>query len=263
MPELPELEFISEFLTERIVGRKIADINIIKSICIRTGKEEFVNDLIKKKIQKIERIGKTLLFTLEGTFIFFNLMLTGRLQYLKENEKIPKKIHFSFIFDDGSQLRYYDRKKMGKIYHFNRMLPDGFLLDSPDILSISNDEFLIRFKRFSRSAVKDILINQKFVLGIGNAYSDEILYECGIHPLRKGKELSKEEIENLYVCCKLVLTKALHTIKSNFDGKTDEENREFMKVHGKKDLPCPKCGKSITSITANKRILNFCRNCQK
>ena len=74
MPELPELEVIGGFLTERIIGKKITDINIIKSICIRTGKEEFVKDVIGKKIEKIERIGKTLLFSLNGTFISFNLM---------------------------------------------------------------------------------------------------------------------------------------------------------------------------------------------
>ena len=262
MPELPELEVISKFLTEKICGKKISDINIINSICIRTGKDEFKKDLVNKRIDEIKRIGKTLLFSVKDYYIIFNLMLTGRLQYLKKNEKLLKKTLFYLEFENNFQLRYQDRKRMGKVYHFNS-IPEGFFSNAPDILEISESNFVNRFKRFSRSRLKDILINQKFVQGIGNAYSDEILFKSKFHPLRFGKELTVDEISLLYRNSKKVLLDAIKIISRDFNGKIEEENREFMKVHGKKEQPCPTCGKTISSITANRRITNFCRNCQK
>ncbi|NHI93142.1 MAG: hypothetical protein EAX96_11615 [Candidatus Lokiarchaeota archaeon] len=262
MPELPELAVIINFLMEKIVGKKITNIRIFNSICIRTGKDEFIRDLKNKQIKKIERIGKNLLFILNQAFISFNLMLTGRLQYLETSQKMENKIHFVFQFDDGSEIRYYDRKKMGKIHHF-KVIPQDFYPNSPDIMEIDKKTFITRFKKFSRSPIKDILINQQFVLGIGNAYSDEILFASGIHPLKKGQELSDDQISLIFLNCQKILQNSINIINSNFTGKIEEYNREFMAIHGKKGAPCPKCGKELSSITANRRILNYCRNCQK
>jgi len=263
MPELPELEVISEFLNKEIIGKKIEDINIIKSICIRTGKNEFITDLKNQKFKKIERMGKTLIFTLDTSVLLINLMLTGRLQYLKKKVKLEKKIHFYIEFDDGSQLRYFDRKKMGKVYHFNGKLPQKYHKDAPDIMKISENEFVTSIKKYARSSIKDVLTNQKFVQGIGNAYSDEILYEAKILPLRKVKELTEQELLSIYKNSAFVLNEAIEIIKSNFNGVIEEQNRVFMKVHGKKEENCPACGNPISTITANRRILNYCRKCQK
>lgn len=265
MPELPDLEIIKEFLNEKIKNKSIILVEVLNPIIIRLpSKTEFIRRLQGNKIENIDRFGKFILFGLKSKAILvLNLMLMGKLQYLEMKEKIGKSVLIRIVFEDNSELRYIDSKKMGKIYLTNDLnLIPTYSEQGPDILEISLEEFQQIIKKF-RGQIKNILINHKFVRGIGNAYADEILFDAGIYPFRKRTSLSEEEIKNLYNSSNKVLLEAIKVLKERMKNKIEKKIRDFLKVHNKGGEACPKCGNQISQISPNKRITSYCKYCQK
>ncbi|MCH9035985.1 MAG: hypothetical protein IH860_01520 [Chloroflexi bacterium] len=165
------------------------------------------------------------------------------------------------------ELRYYDGRLMGKVY----LVPQGqealisrFEDMGPDALDpqVTLDLFRKRIRRHS-GQIKGILVKDTFIAGIGNAYSDEILFEAGIYPFRRRPTLAEDEIEALYNSIHLVLREATETIGRRMNGRIDLKIRDFLKIHRKGQQPCPRCGHRIGEVKANQRLTNFCRNCQR
>ncbi|MDZ7261771.1 MAG: hypothetical protein ONB05_06675, partial [candidate division KSB1 bacterium] len=121
--------------------------------------------------------------------------------------------------------------------------------------------FLQRLKKH-RGMVKNVLVTQNFLAGIGNAYADEILFAAHILPFRKVTELSPSELERLYQSLRFVLEQAIEHLSTRVVCNIEDEIRDFLKVHGKGGEPCPVCGHPISEITANRKITHFCRHCQ-
>jgi formamidopyrimidine-DNA glycosylase len=202
-----------------------------------------------------------------------NAMLTGRFQYCEPGQKKRGKTCLILTLDNGRQVRYVDQRVMGKIY----LVPaEGvttvpmFAEMGPDALDVSEDEFRARIKRHS-GAIKNILTNHKFVAGIGNAYSDEILFEARIDPFRKRNTLSDDDIRRLYHAMRTVYDWAIPILREHFRDELDyEEWREHLKVHRKgaregsarDEGRCPRCGTHITEISPNDRVTSWCRTCQ-
>ena len=116
--------------------------------------------------------------------------------------------------------------------------------------------------RRHRGEIKGILINARFVTGIGNAYADEICFHAGIYPFRKRPTLSPEEIERLYEAMRSTLIEAIVQVRQRMGVDIHTKPRDFLAVHGKGGQPCPRCGASISEIKARRRLTNFCRRCQ-
>ncbi|MHA1300364.1 MAG: Fpg/Nei family DNA glycosylase [Candidatus Helarchaeota archaeon] len=265
MPELPDLEIIVDFLNNRILNKPIKLVEVLNPIILRMPSINEFQDRVKENvIKKIERFGKFLLFKLKtDDYIVLNLMLSGKLQYLNEPAKTTKSLLLRFIFLEDSELRYYDKKKMGKIYLTNDLnhIPT-FSEQGPDVLEISLKEFQERVKKF-RGQIKNVLVNQKFVRGIGNAYVDEILFDAGIYPFRKRTSLNDKEIEKIFKSCKKVLLDAIKILKIKMEHNIDKKIRDFLKIHNKGGEACPKCGNKISQLTPNQRITSYCKYCQK
>ena len=121
--------------------------------------------------------------------------------------------------------------------------------------------FRKRLKRY-RAAMKDVLRDQAFLAGIGNAYSDEILFEARILPLRRRSSLSAEDEEALYEAITSVLGRATQAILANPDYVESKQDRSFMAVHGRGGQDCPRCGHRISQIGSDREPMNFCRGCQ-
>jgi formamidopyrimidine-DNA glycosylase len=156
---------------------------------------------------------------------------------------------------------------MGKVY-----LLKGDELDripqfaemGPDALSqeLTESLFVERLGRYS-GQIKNVLTNQKFVAGIGNAYSDEILFVANINPFRKRTTLSEEDVRRLYRSMCEVFAWAIPLVEEAIQEELRlEEVRYFMRVHRRGGAPCPNCGNRITDITAGNRVTSFCRHCQ-
>jgi formamidopyrimidine-DNA glycosylase len=270
MPELPELEVICEVLQRRVVNQTIEGVEIIPPcgpIVVRDLTHAgFERALTGKTIRSIARRGKFLLFSFEPDdpplFLAINPKLTGRFRLSAPDDKRHKKTAVVLNLENGQQLRYIDQKQMGQVYlvHKLELVPDYVDL-GPEPLEISLEEFRGRLKPF-RGEIKGVLTRGKFVAGIGNAYADEILWEARLHPYRKRTQLTPEEVERLFVAMRNILLAAIAKVRAGMQENIDQEPRQFMAVHMKTDLPCPRCGSPISVITANQRITNFCRKCQ-
>ena len=128
-------------------------------------------------------------------------------------------------------------------------------------MPLPSRSFQDRLKRF-RGEIKGVLTRGAFLSGIGNAYSDEILFAAGISPFRKANSLDGEEKARLYQQCRLVVEDARDVLRERMGDEIHVKIRDFLKVHRKGGEPCPDCGASITQLNANQRITSYCRHCQ-
>ena len=269
MPELPDLEAIRGFLNERLPGVRIEQAQALIPVVFRIPKADLQAVLEGNTFGETLRQGKFLLFHFDsGHRMVVNPMLTGRFQYCPPQEKRRAKICMALTLANGWELRYVDERLMGKVY----LVREGALAEipqfaemGPDALSpeLTGEVFAQRLRRHN-GQIKSILVNHRFVAGIGNAYADEILFAAGIHPYRKRPALSEEEVSRLYQSIRSVFQWAIPIVAERTKGGLPlEEVRDFLRVHRRGGEPCPNCGNRITEITAGRRITSFCRHCQK
>ena len=126
---------------------------------------------------------------------------------------------------------------------------------------ISLEEFWSRLTRF-HGEIKGVLTRGAFISGIGNAYSDEILFAARISPFRKTRSLGDQELASLHEQCREVVLEAAGVLRGRMGNDIHVKIRDFLKVHRKGGHPCPSCGGSITQLNANQRITSYCRHCQ-
>ena len=266
MPEAPDLEVIKEFLNQRVQGHRIESATVLKPMVIRSLAGEMSDDIPGRTLESVHRQGKFLLIELSGDrWLAINPMLTGALQCCSAGQRVQKKSCVVFALSEGQELRYLDDRQMGKVYYLRAgqmpqvpSLPD----QGPDVLSgVSFEEFEQGLKKF-RGEIKGVLTRGAFVSGIGNAYSDEILFSAGLSPFRKCGSLSKEELHRLHECCPQVVQDAIDVLRDRMGEDIHVKIRDFLKVHNKGGQACPACGGSISQLTANQRITSYCRRCQ-
>ena len=268
MPELPDLEAIQEFLLRELLGTRALAVEVLQPIPIRRPTAQaFVECLTGNRLSSVARRGKFLLLGFEsGHILAINPMLTGHLQFCEPKERRRVKTCFILGLEDGRQLRYYDDKLMGKVYlveegrlelipRWDEMGPEAL---SPEV---TLEVFQRRLRRHP-GQVKNILVNDTFLAGIGNAYADEILFDAGVYPYRRRTSLAPEETTALYSAMHRVLEAATAIVSARMGEDIHVKIRDFLKVHGKGGQPCPRCGNTISQITANQRLTNFCRRCQ-
>src|SRR5919108_5857478 len=232
MPELPELEVLREYLGPRLVGRKIAQVwtSPKLSFLLRSPADEFARQLTGGTFERTWRRGKFLIFDISGQHLVINPMLGGRLQWTTAAEKVAPATVFRLTLDDGNELRFLDTVKMGRVYWVvPGALPTipGWAELGPDALTVGPSEFAQRIRRHP-GELKNLLRNQAFIAGIGNAYSDEILHEAGLLPLRKRTSLKPEEPSRLHAATGKVLRAAIESIKAQPKYEPHKQDRSFM-----------------------------------
>ncbi len=272
MPELPELEIMRDVLQRRVGGCVIENVQTIgggSAIIVRALTQQRLEEAVTgATINEVTRRGKFLILALKPVvqvsllFLVFNFKLTGRLQLTQPKAKRLPKTHLIFSLSSGEQLRYVDQRTMGQLYLAAdpEQVPDYAGL-GPEPFDVSLEEFRERLRPY-RGEIKGVLTRDEFLAGIGNAYADEILWAARLHPYRKRTELTAEEIERLYESVQSVLREAIAQVRETMGEDIHLEPREFMAVHMKSGQPCPRCGTSISLVSANQRITNFCRTCQ-
>ncbi len=267
MPELPELEVVREVLQARVVGKKIARVELLQpaaAIVVRdfTGRG-FVETLTHATFTAITRRGKFLVFAFDiSPKLVLNPKLTGRLQRATARDKRHKKTAVVFTLADETELRYFDDKTMGQLYLTDALerVPD-FAQLGPEPFDISREQFRERLRPY-RGEIKGILTRGEFLAGIGNAYADEILWHAKLHPFRKRTQLTAEETNRLYDALQTTLREAIALVRAEMSETIQREPRNFLKVHLRTGEACPRCGTTISEIRAQQRITNFCRACQ-
>ena len=266
MPEAPELEVVKDFLAENVVGLSIETASALKPSVLRSLCADIALDMPGRAIENVERRGKFILLGMSGDrLISVNPMLTGALQYCLPKQRVYKRTCLRLTLSNGRELRYLDDKQMGMVYYISqnqvkeipRLHEQG-----PDILDdFAFDDFKQRLKRF-HGEIKGVLTRGRVISGIGNAWSDEILFAAQIYPFKKRKALSEDELRRLYDQSRQVVVDAIPIVRERLGADIHLKARDFLQVHNRGGQPCPRCGNPISQITANKRITSYCRRCQ-
>ena len=274
MPELPELEALRLRLGPRLEGALVttAETNPKKGFMLRYPVEEFERELPVRRFTGVWRRGKHLGFDLElagggaARHLVINPMLGGRFQVAPGSEPRPATWVFTLRLAGGDEFRYLDFRDMGRLYWVEDLaLVPGWGEQGPEADAVAEaglDEFRKRLRRY-RDELKDLLRNQAFLAGVGNAYSDEILFEARLLPLRRRASLKPEEEQALFESIPAVLRRATEAILANPKYEESKQDRSFMSVHMKGGKKCPRCGHVISQLGSNREPTNFCRGCQK
>ena len=273
MPELPEVETVRRSLEVRVVGKVIEGVKIYhNNIIAGPSVEDFSNSIIKQKINRMARYGKWLIFVLDDYYMLSHLRMEGKYFFRASNEELNKHEHVVFSLDDGTELRYMDVRKFGKMWLIRKedIKSVGPLIEmglEPWDSKLSLDYLKDKFKS-KRLPVKTVLLDQSIIVGIGNIYANEILYLCGINPLKKANMINNKEIEDIIKYTKEVLEKAIEdggtTIRSytSLDGVHGLFQQKLY-VHSKEGNKCVKCNSLIEKIKVGGRGTYYCPNCQK
>ena len=243
-----------------------------KAHMLRYPVEDFARELPARRISSLTRRGKHLVFATElggggsPRWLVINPMLGGRFQLVGEDAPVPATHVFTIRIEGEQELRYLDFRDMGRIYWVEDPASEvpGWADLGPEADSVPEmglGAFRKRLRRF-RDELKDLLRNQEFLAGIGNAYSDEVLFEARLLPLRRRASLKPPDEEVLFSAIPAVLKRAVDAILANPDYDESKQNRSFMAVHMKGGKTCPRCGHRISQLGSNREPLNFCRGCQ-
>lgn len=268
MPEAPDLVIIRDFLQERLTGQMITQAAVRKATVLRSLiPGAFSDDIIGHRFATFGRRGKFLLVTLTGErSMVINPMLIGALHYCVPKERMAARVCLALDLDSGMQLRYLDETQMGKVYYGTEEEVSGVPRleeQGPDVVDepMTLPAFVEALKRI-QGEIKGILTRGALVSGIGNAYADEILWAAQVSPFKRRKELSADDLRRLHDATYRVPEEAIAVLRERVGDNIHHKVRDFLKVHGKTDEPCPRCGAPVRAITANQRLTNFCRHCQ-
>jgi formamidopyrimidine-DNA glycosylase len=281
MPELPEVETVARGLQKSIAGRRI--------VSVRLGKTDFIDDpaaleqqLPGRQIERVERYGKFMLLRLsprasavansengdvEAASLLVHLGMTGQLAPYAAAEPYAKHTHVWFELDDGRELRYTDPRRFGRMaYLTGDSLTTELMAFGADPLLVSAEEFASSIR--SRNAqIKALLLDQSVLRGVGNIYADESLWRAKIHPIRRGAELSKKQVQTLRRVLQDVLRKAILARGSSISDFLDAEGepgeyQRHHRVYGREGKRCYRCGAAIRRVIVAGRSSHFCPKCQ-
>jgi len=269
MPELPEVETVKDELSPHIIGRRLTGVTLCwEGIVKQIPVADFLSRVIGHKVTGLERYGKYLIFSLTGdVLLVIHLKMAGSLLAGNNSSEPPKYTRAIIHLDDSTNIFFRDPRKFGAMW----LIKDRSAITDklgPEPLEDGFTAKVLAQRLNKRAApIKAVLLDQKFVAGIGNMYADEALYASKIHPLRPANNLSPDEIERLYRAIRQVLLSAIKNKGASVvnyvrpDGTTGTAHFEFKVAHGRgKD--CAHCGTPIKRITVRNRGTYFCPKCQ-
>jgi formamidopyrimidine-DNA glycosylase len=287
---LPDLRILGDAFTAALSGRELLSIAVKQPLVLR-GTSADVRRFDGCVLHRVEQRGKFLTFDFGPHRIVVNAMLTGRFGLARPVAKALPSTALVFRFGprDGSivgddaaawtagadwlpadgdavELRYRDPKKMGKVY----VLPDGVerevvgwatLGPDADDPALDLPTWQGRIKRHN-GELQNLLKNQEFVAGIGNAYSDEVLWAARIAPFRRRASLAAEESERLWAASHEVLAWAIEELQVRVPPTFEKQARDFLRVHLKGGQSCPRCGSPLSEVSPGGFTTTWCRSCQ-
>lgn len=279
MPETPDITVYAEHLERRVVGTRLADIRIASPFLLRSVSPG-VGDVAGRDVLRVERLAKQLAICLEGGFyVVLHLMIAGRLQWRPFRQAVPKRVglaafDFEAVSGEGASgtviLTEVSKKKRAALRLVEgedalaALHPGGL-----DVLEIDFDTFQQRL-RDTPHTVKRALTDQRVFAGIGNAYSDEILFRARMSPFKQGRNMDDTEARALFSACQDVLTEWTERLRQKTGERFPGEGKNNrvtafhpeMAVHGKYRQPCPVCAAPVQRIVHPENETNYCATCQ-
>lgn len=269
MPELPEVDFIVRSLrqgngTQPLPGQRIVRVTIRWPRHIaQPSVSTFRRRIRDQSIQDVKRRGKYLVFPLDRDTLLIHLRMSGDLQLVDRGAPPGRFDRTVFHLESGQELRFSDARKLGKVYLLkdpelllNKLGPEPLDADfTPQVLSTR----LARHRR----AIKPLLLDQSFVAGLGNIYTDEALHFAKIHPLRRSDSLDPSEITSLWHGIQNALHQGLLHNGASIDWVYRGGNfQNFFRVYQRNGESCPECGTCIVRTVVNQRGTYYCPSCQ-
>ncbi len=271
MPELPEVETVKNILLPLIKGQTISKVEVYYNRLVLSNLDEFKEKLVNATFIDLTRYGKYLFFHLDnGYTLISHLRMEGKYRYTKENYRI-KSTSAVFFLKNGYYLSYDDTRKFGIMYLCKIEEVDS--LPMIEKLGIEankvtlNDEETLYSKFNKKKKIKELLLDQSILCGIGNIYADEILYASKINPFTLGNQLTHLDIKNIIINSNKILQKAIElggsTIHSFHPSEgVDGKFQAVLKCYGKEGEKCPICGTTFHKEFIGGRGTTFCPNCQ-
>ena len=290
MPELPDLAVVADAFHAALAGRRITSVEAPGPLAVRGTPAELAA-LVGQELLELRRRGKFLIARLDRDRVVFSPMLTGRFQLASSGAPLPTKTAVVLGFgerarpprdaarwtrragwlpadDAAAEIRYRDPTQMGKVY----VLPSGVvrpvagyddeLGPDADDAALTLEVWRERIRRHP-GELKNLLKNQAFIAGIGNAYSDEILHAAQLLPFRKRSSLAAEEVDALHAATGRTMATAIETLRVRVPPTFEKQARDWLAVHDKGGQPCPRCGTKISEVKPGGFVTSFCRGCQR
>ena len=272
MPELPDLTVYAEHLESRVAGTVLKDIRLASPFLLRSVAPS-IAEVVGRRVQAVRRLAKQLVFALRGDlFVVLHLMIAGRLRWHAPGQAVPKRLGLAaFDFDSGTLiLTEASKKKRASL----RLVEGEAALAELDpggleVFEIDAATFHARLQATPHT-VKRALTDQRVFAGIGNAYSDEILFRAQMSPFKLGRHMTAAEAEALHTACRNVLAEWTDRLREQTGQRFPGEGRgnkvtafhPEMAVHGKYRQPCPACGAPVQRIVRPENESNYCAACQ-
>jgi formamidopyrimidine-DNA glycosylase len=274
MPELPEVQtIVNDLIAAGVVGRRIASVTVRwPGVVDGLNASAFRRRLTGRSIQGIYRRAKFIVWQLDDeTVMLVHLRMTGRFRFAAPRSRFAQHEHIALRLDDGRQLRFHDTRKFGRFYlpadpdaRMAHLGPEP--LDPKFTARRLGQQFAGRHRR-----LKPLLLDQRFIAGLGNIYVDEALWDAGLHPLRTADSLDEVDVRRLHRAIRKVLRRGLNNLGTTLGtgattfyslAQNRGRNKDQLKVFRRTGKPCPRCRGPVARLMVGQRSTHICAACQ-
>jgi formamidopyrimidine-DNA glycosylase len=275
MPELPEVETTRRHLVPALEGRRIVDVVLRRDRMARRNARpaDVVDRLRGRRVRRVGRVGKFIIIDLDGDLTWvMHLGMSGRVRVVEPSEPLDAHTHLSVTTDEGVEVRLVDPRTFGFVAVFTpeELAADSIAALGPDALDQPRTADDLGAVLAGRTApIKNLLMDQRVIAGLGNIYVDEVLHRAGIRPTRPAGELTPDEVAGIVAGIRGVLAAGIQMGGTSLDdlayllpdGRAGEYLDRLL-VYGRTDQPCLTCGTPIERVVVGQRSSHFCPVCQ-
>jgi len=275
MPELPEVEHVVRALRRAVTGRRIVAAELkLARLAGEVSPRQFARRLRGARIERIRRRGKYILIDLDGARVLaVHLRMTGKFVCLPLESPLPKHAHAIFYLDNERRLVFCDQRQFGKLL----LVPTGDLENIPQLSLLAPEplskHFTVDYLRDtlsrSRRSIKELLLDQTRVLGLGNIYASEALFLARINPRTPAREIGRQRAGRLHDAIRTTLRDAIaggSTLRIDLDEEDSSyigSSERFWRVYEREGEPCVNCGTKIRRLVQGGRSTYYCPKCQR
>jgi formamidopyrimidine-DNA glycosylase len=259
MPELPDVEVFRRYFGSTSLHKKIKHTRVMEGKVLQLSRQKLQSKLHEQEFTGTDRHGKYLFARIgDGHWLVLHFGMTGFLKYFKDESRITPHARLLITFTNGYHLAYDNQRLLGKVdlaedvesYVEAKKL-------GPDALNLGYDEFKEQLEG-RKAAIKPTLMNQEVIAGIGNIYSDEILFQAGMNPKKRVNKFKGEELKTIYSKMQAVLSRTI-----DFGANPDKAPSNYLLNHRSEGDSCPRCGGKVKKISISGRSGYYCPQCQR
>ncbi len=271
MPELPEVETTRRGIAPHLQQRKVQELRVHNARLRWPVPDDLAERLQGQRVLQIDRRGKYILIRFAHGTVIIHLGMSGSLRISDQDQLLKKHDHLEFILDDHRILRFHDPRRFGCCLWVEGDPFEHALIANLGPEPLTDDftaDHLYQCSRGRQLAIKNFIMDSKVVVGVGNIYASESLFESGIHPLKPAGKVSRARYEKLVPAIKNILDHSIRqggtTLRDfvNSDGQPGYFKQQ-LNVYGKTGEPCTRCGKPIKQKVIGQRSSFYCTQCQK